>query len=280
MLETEFEFIEEYLRSPSSVEKEMGIWLLKAGHNIGKKNYKWGPYVRNHYCIHLIKEGELCFRQSNIEIRLKQGDVFCLIPDLKHDYWSSDPNTNLRMIWVSISGPQAKQLLNILGVSEQKPYIKDAMSSDLLKTFTELTNSIIYTENGLRIISKIYELLYWLNQKDQKQVSEGWIAKGKEYMELHFNEGITVADVANYVNIERTHFSKKFSKTMGESPFIYLQRLRLSKSKELLKHTSLTITEVAYSVGFQNLFSFSKFFKKSYGISPREFKMKTSHSRD
>ncbi|HBN38990.1 MAG TPA: AraC family transcriptional regulator, partial [Ruminococcaceae bacterium] len=67
-------------------------------------------------------------------------------------------------------------------------------------------------------------------------------------------------------------FSRQFKKQTGTSPYDYLLGIRLTKAKELLKNTSLPISEISYQTGFANDSSFIYFFKKHEEISPLKFR--------
>lgn len=92
--------------------------------------------------------------------------------------------------------------------------------------------------------------------------------KGKEYMDIHFAGGITVEGVSAHAGVDRTHFAKQFRKAYGLSPVQYIQQLKMNQAKRLLVQTPLTLTEVAHSVGYPDLFSFSKAFKSRSGSRP------------
>jgi AraC-like DNA-binding protein len=67
-------------------------------------------------------------------------------------------------------------------------------------------------------------------------------------------------------------FRKLFKESTGESPNQYHLNLRLDKAKELLHTTNLNVTEVAYNLGFESVFYFSKLFKKKNGVSPKSYR--------
>ena len=64
------------------------------------------------------------------------------------------------------------------------------------------------------------------------------------------------------------YISKIFKDIMGDSPINYLIRIRLSKAKELLENSKLSIKEISEAIGYKDPYYFSKLYKKYYGISP------------
>ncbi len=77
---------------------------------------------------------------------------------------------------------------------------------------------------------------------------------------------------ANETSMSVLHFCSEFKNHIGVSPIAYLISNRLQKARYLLYDLNLSITEVAYRVGYHDIFQFSKQFKKHFGISPRSFR--------
>ena len=73
---------------------------------------------------------------------------------------------------------------------------------------------------------------------------------------------------------KNTYFTKAFVKFMGETPIYYLNRLRISKAKELMKNNDLSLDEISSSVGYRNSSSFTEAFKRIIGILPKEYRKK------
>lgn len=71
--------------------------------------------------------------------------------------------------------------------------------------------------------------------------------------------------------LSRTHLNRKMKELTGESPASYIRQIRLQKSTRLLKSKSLTISEIAFSVGFSSPSYFSQAFRDYYGMTPKEY---------
>jgi AraC-like DNA-binding protein len=99
-----------------------------------------------------------------------------------------------------------------------------------------------------------------------------WIRESEIFMDTHFTEKISVQDVADYVGIHRSHFTDAFTKQLGISPGQYLQQLRLGKGKQMLEETIVPITEIALSLGYSELFAFTRAFRNYYGMSPSHYR--------
>ena len=71
--------------------------------------------------------------------------------------------------------------------------------------------------------------------------------------------------------ISRAHLHRKMKELIGESPADYIRRLRLEEAKHLIAEGKINITQVAYTVGFNNQTHFSTVFRRYYGMSPSEY---------
>lgn len=93
-----------------------------------------------------------------------------------------------------------------------------------------------------------------------------------KYMEMHYYEKITIADMAKVTEFSESHFMYYFKKNMGVSFIEYLKDYRLTMASRLLKSTDSTILAIAMEVGFDNLSYFNRSFKKKYGCTPGTFR--------
>lgn len=108
------------------------------------------------------------------------------------------------------------------------------------------------------------------NDKDQK-----FSAKLNEVLNEHMTDTeFSVNDFAGIMGLGRTVFYKKVRGVTGYSPYEYLRVMRLKKAAEMLLTEDLTIAEVAYSVGINDPFYFSKCFKNQFGVSPSAYRKK------
>ncbi|MDO4174513.1 MAG: AraC family transcriptional regulator [Eubacteriales bacterium] len=87
----------------------------------------------------------------------------------------------------------------------------------------------------------------------------------------HYTERISLEDIAGAANISKSAALRCFRAGMQMSPVGYLNDYRLNRAKDLLFSTHGTISEVAMSVGFDNVGYFDRVFKRAFGMTPRQF---------
>lgn len=93
-----------------------------------------------------------------------------------------------------------------------------------------------------------------------------------KYIENHYMDKITIADIAAEVDLSQSHFMKYFKQTMGTSFTSYLNEYRLTMASRLLISSDSSILDIAAEVGFENLSYFNRTFKKRFAQTPREYR--------
>lgn len=88
----------------------------------------------------------------------------------------------------------------------------------------------------------------------------------------HLHQGLTLKELSEFLGYSEKYCSDFFILHMGEPFSVYLKGLRLETAKRLLESSEHNLTEIAQTIGFQNQFSFSHFFKRATGMSPRQFR--------
>ena len=111
---------------------------------------------------------------------------------------------------------------------------------------------------------------FWKNHLDTQ------ILSAQNWMEDNFNNKISIDDIAEQAGISHRHFKRRFKKATNETPLAYLQHLRIEKAKQLLESSLETINEITWQVGYEDINSFRRLFKKNTGMSPKEFRNKFS----
>ncbi|CAM3611773.1 helix-turn-helix transcriptional regulator [Marinicrinis lubricantis] len=126
-------------------------------------------------------------------------------------------------------------------------------------------------ERGLVKVAK-----FLANQSKGEQKSKLNPAFISQYIDLHYMENLYLDHMAEVLETSPKYFSNYFKKTFGVNYVEYLNKVRLSHARELLKDSNLTIAEVGEKTGYQNSSTFTTTFKKYFGISPSDYRKKTS----
>jgi AraC-like DNA-binding protein len=96
------------------------------------------------------------------------------------------------------------------------------------------------------------------------------------YVEDRYSEELSLPDIARHFGLNPSYFSRLFARHTGMPLFSYVNRLRIQKSCMLLKRSGLSILEIAFSVGYNNLSHFNRYFRRIMGESPREYRKRAA----
>ena len=98
------------------------------------------------------------------------------------------------------------------------------------------------------------------------------VTEAMDILNRHFNEDITLNDVADDLGITPQYLSYIFSKNMNVGFSNYLTDMRLRYAAGILSDKALSVTEACYLSGYRNLSHFVRSFKRKYNLSPGEYK--------
>ncbi|OHB56460.1 MAG: hypothetical protein A2Y12_19765 [Planctomycetes bacterium GWF2_42_9] len=98
------------------------------------------------------------------------------------------------------------------------------------------------------------------------------IERAKEFIKNNYREPITLEIVANHIAFSESYFSRIFHRIERKTFTQYMQNLRLTEAKKLLRNTDWTICRIAFNVGFSNLSYFNEFFRKSEHCTPSQYR--------
>lgn len=132
-----------------------------------------------------------------------------------------------------------------------------------------------YAKYQLRLKNNIYiqnQLAEYKRKFNAEQQDKVFADKVRKLMEDNItNPDFEIEMLAQELGMSRTAFFKKTKAVMGCSPSDMVKNFKLSYAVELLKHSNLSITDVAYRCGFTDVGYFGKCFRKKYGMSAREY---------
>ncbi|WP_218092206.1 helix-turn-helix domain-containing protein [Paenibacillus solanacearum] len=272
------EYAERWVHAPDAFDQKGGLYVIHLGHNIAKSNYSSGPRQTGHYTFHFVREGEVEFWYGDHRVVLSKGDMFCKFPHETYTYKLHPSPEPLRMVWLAFNGSQAAEMMAMSGFTAETMYRTRVLDQDMelllrqvVQTPKQMNKKHLAQLNGL--LYRIYGLLIPESHDGASaQTKDYWVQKSLDFIHSFYAEKINVNDIATYVGVHRTHFSKTFTEEVGLPPAAYLQNVRMDKAGRLLRRTRLSVTEIALSVGYMDLYPFTRAFTRQFGCSPSRYR--------
>ena len=98
------------------------------------------------------------------------------------------------------------------------------------------------------------------------------LVKAKNLLDYNIARNWRMGELAKQAAISECHFIRKFQQAFGSSPHRYQVNMKLDLSAQLLLSNNITVNEIAFIAGFSDIHSFSKSFKKKFGLCPTKYK--------
>ncbi len=149
-------------------------------------------------------------------------------------------------------------------------------SEDLMERcgdFQAMTSVFSSVEQTKSYLQGVFEAALDLRDTVSQKKYSSLLKNARTYIEQNYdNEEISLNTVAASVNLSPNHFSTIFNQETGQTFIEFLTHVRMEKAKELLRGTSMRMSEIAYTVGYKDAHYFSYLFKKTQECTPREFR--------
>lgn len=284
----------------SEREERWGMYITSVGYSKVEpnENYPNQPHPQSHeltwnkgrilndFYIVFISRGKGMYGSKSTPPKdINEGTCFFLFPKIWHRY-KPDIKSGWEEYWVGFNGSYAQQLMEADFFSANDPLVNIKLNRDILVLFRRLLDTAKesltgYPQQLAGITMQLLGLVNTISQHiefDNDPVGR-LISKAKFLLEESFENQLDMEHLANQLPMGYSSFRKAFKKITGESPNQYHLNLRLNRAKDLLSSTALNINEIADQTGFENVFYFSKLFKKKNGVSPNSFR-KMNHQSD
>jgi len=208
------------------------------------------------------------------------GMVMAIEPDLPHHELTRDDPP--RYVAIFIDREQFETQLASYGQCDQEIFRYRSFSPEpelivMLRTFMNEYEAnlpgrdTLLAAMGLRIIHSLIRAVLKVTVRHSAASVRLEIHRSIHFLHDHFTERLTVADLAGVAGISPPHFSRLFRRETGHSPLEYLIRVRIQRSRILLRAGTDTITSVALKCGFATPSHFTDCFRKQCGVSPSEY---------
>lgn len=231
------------------------------------------------YDLWVILDGELQIEMAEKKYFVKNNDAFFLCPDTI--YKANSVTKGCKFIYIhfdfkignnvkaledfSLAGPINSNLIQ----DEVKAFIRSYFLYKNKEMLSFLTLKGYFTA----LISKIIVLQYDSNkllEQHKQNISKPLIRLQPVliYISEHINELIYTKDLAKVLDVSEKYFITIFKNTIGTTPNKYIMQLKMNKALNYIYEREYSLKEISYFLGYPDQYTFSKAFKKQYGVAP------------
>jgi AraC-like DNA-binding protein len=210
--------------------------------------------------------------------RIRPGDVLVLPQGVPHQYRAHrrDPWS---LYWVHFQGSASGLFLQHLGYREGRPVVDTGLSPPLRAAFDglmEVRHTGYSTRAFVNAANQLQHLLTQLALEAGAQAGRGGrgfdLEQLQGFMREHIDQHLTLDSLAGRANLSKYHFSKRYKTLTGYSPIKHFLNMKMEYACRLLDSSGMTVQAVAAAVGYDDPLYFSRLFRQTVGISPRDYR--------
>lgn len=244
-----------------------------------KSHYRKRPLGTDQNILIYCVEGKGKVTIDTATYSIVPGDYFIIPGNIPHHY-KSDEKAPWTIYWCHFKGEQADAIVqsiinkessfksNVEFLAERISFF-DALYSNLEKGYS-MENLTYVNILFLQFLSTfLFSDKYTVNMKNN---TEDFLEKSISFMQAHIDKNLTLSDFATYVNYSASHYSSRFRHKTGFSPIEYFNQLKIQKACQYLQFTDLRIKEIAFKIGINDAYYFTRLFGKTMGFSPKEYR--------
>ena len=249
-------------------------------------NYHSHDYIE----LSVISKGCGTYYIDGRECPVKAGDLVIINPGTYHKSLATVPDFPATEHYIGFTD------INLQGEKKDHLPLKngdfvlamtDGIKQEVLKICSSMTNEFKTCRPGRYFMLKAYLiqliLLLIREQENTTQNTSGCIFESPNkkhvvkqiisFFDKHYQEKISLDQIAQNMYLSTFYISKIFKNETGDTPINYLIRLRMEKAGEIIKSdATLSVQDIASMVGYDDVYHFSKLFKKHFGTAPSRYR--------
>ncbi len=143
----------------------------------------------------------------------------------------------------------------------------------LVEKFSDRETAVLISKNFALDIDRTSQAVFSMF-KGQKTHTDKDIIHVQDFIEKNYSDKLTIDALASSVNTGRRTFERRFSQATNNTPFEYIQRVRVEAAKRFFEVSRKNVSEVMFDVGYTDTKAFRDTFKKITGLTPIEYRNK------
>ncbi len=259
----------------------------------GRFHYKKGGGLSPHghpedFQVQLIYQGKAIVGVNNVKFTANAGDIV-FIPQGSEHYFTVISEDGMKTLEIKFTCSDS-ELLYLIGTlktlfRDKNNLVFNRFSAIVMEGYKKLSSYKI--KNNAMLVETLVDLsrLCMEAQESEVQSTEpqsSAVATDSavldaitEYIYSNLNKNFQIGDLAAACGYKQDYIYRTVHKKMQMSVIQYINKIRFEQAKKLIQHSELSMTEIAWNLGFESLQYFSKFFKQHALMSPSEYSKRT-----
>lgn len=240
----------------------------------------YGPASRPHYLIHFVVKGKGMYQASGKKHYLTAGQGFLIEPGTQ-TFYQADKNDPWSYFWIGVGGTNAGKYIRDIGLNSEQLIFRSESGEELKKIVldilkhTEMTTANLYYLQGrlydfFAVLARDMVIDSYVDTLKEKE--NGYIKEAMVFIKNEYASGFGVQELAEHLNVNRSYLYTVFMKQLNISPKDFLQKYRITRAKELLVLTDLSVESIGKSCGYENAERFTRAFKQETNLTPTQFR--------
>lgn len=256
-----------------------------------------GTYFLKDHLLLFVKSGKYKVRFRDQEYTVRSNEMVFLHKSIAIEYEKSGDSGSeytLDYMMFFIKEKLLEEFVQFAGMKSIYP-VNDVVPvsilpvNELTRTYFESLQPYFVTTGEISeglVKVKLMELLFHLTSLNERflyQLLQTGVRDNhriEKIMEDNFANPVSLQDLAYLSGRSLSTFKREFQAIYHTSPLKWIRNRRLDRAENLLLDTKLTVTDICYSVGFENMAHFSKVFKERYGLAPSVFRNRVKRGND
>lgn len=199
---------------------------------------------------------------------LNAGDMLLIPPHREHEFIYEPPGATWITLKFERGTADGKQRESII----RKSLFTEKFTASLLAM---ITGTILKPYEKTFADGMLEALFTFIETEDAdktEDASSRLIRTITDIVKERNGKPVSVDEIAHELSYTRSHVSKLFKQLTGESLKSFIDRIRLDKAKEMLRYSEFNISYITAELGFKDIFTFSRFFRRMTGMNPRQYR--------
>ncbi|MDR2069545.1 MAG: helix-turn-helix domain-containing protein [Spirochaetaceae bacterium] len=224
-----------------------------------------------------ITKGEGIFGAGDRTYTVTPGSFLLVFPGIKH-FYKPVFETGWHEYWVGFKGGFYSNLAEKGLLSMERIFFEVGLHNDIVSIFEQILHEVrtqqpLYQLKACSgILTLIAEMLTHERRSEQPNYYQKIVEKAKYLMETNVFKAINVSDISEQIGVTPSKLNEIFKTYTSMTPYQYYIHIKIHKAECLLEDDNVTVKEVAFQLGFEDQYYFSRLFKNKTGVAPSDWK--------